>query len=260
MNNRPNVPIKLYSLLVLMLLVILVTGVCGIRELNTLNEINETIYTNHSSISENQFRTSEDIYRQAKRNSYLFLSISFAFSILLGGYVIKNVRHLIKSLKLINKQILQREIRLQEMMNYAGDSIFTTNAAYQITAMNDRACKLLGYSREELQGMKIVELMTTDHQKTFASRIKIIDTEGGSLHERIFKKKDGSLVETEVNVRPIEGIGYISIIRDITERKLTEIKILESEERYTSIISVSNTEGGNIMVILIIYGVVLNIF
>lgn len=243
MNTKPNIPIKLYFLLVLILLVILVTGIYGIRELNTLNQITETIYAEHFKISEEEFRISEESYHQAKRNSYIFLFLSFGFSILLGGYLIKNVRHLIKSLKLTNKQIIEREIRFQELMKYAGDSIFMTDTKYQITAMNDSACELLGYSREELLKKKIVELMTAEQQKTFASRVKIIDAEGGSLHERTFIKKDGSLVETEVNVRSIKGIGYISVIRDITDRKETEIKILESEERYTSIISVSNTGG-----------------
>lgn len=243
MNIKPNIPIKLYSLLVLMLLVILVTGIYGIRELNTLNQITEKIYANHMKISEKEFRTSEHIYHQAKRNSYIFLFLSLSFSILLGGFVIKNVRHLIKSLKLSNKQIMQREIRFQELMKYTGDSIFMTDTTYQITAMNDSACKLLGYSREELLKMKISELMPVDQQKTFASRVKIINADGGSIHERTFVKKDGSFVETEANVRKIEGIGYISVIRDITERKETEIKILENEERYKSIISVSNTGG-----------------
>ncbi|WP_177169160.1 PAS domain S-box protein [Flavobacterium terrigena] len=138
---------------------------------------------------------------------------------------------------------MQSEVKFQELMKYAGDSIFMTNLNFQIIAMNESACELLGYSKEELQHMKIVELMTKEEQKTFASRIKIINTEGGSVHERAFVKKDGSLVETEVNVRAIKGIGYISVIRDITERKETEIKIRESEERYKSIISVSKTGG-----------------
>ena len=243
MNTKPNIPIKLYFLLVLLLLVIVTTGIYGIRELNTLNQITETILADHTKISETEFKTTEAIYHQAKRNSYIFLFLSLSFSILLGGYVIKNVRHLIKSLRLTNKQIMQREIRFQELMKYAGDSIFTTDTTYHITDLNDSACELLGYSREELLKMKIFELMTRNDQETFVARKKLVDAEGGSLHERTFIKKDGTLVETEVNVRPIKGIGYISVFRDITDRKKTEIKILEDEERYKSIISVSNTGG-----------------
>lgn len=243
MSVKLNIPIKLYFFLVLMLVLILTTGILGIHELNTLNQITESIYINHGKISEEQFEISENIYRQAKTNSYIFLFLSLSFSILLCGFVIKNIRHLIKRLKLTNKLIMQREIRFQELMKHTGDSIFMTDTSYQITAMNDSACELLNYSKEELLKMRISELIPADQQKTFMSDVKIINTEDGSIHERIFVKKDGSLVETETNMRKIENIGYIYVIRDITERKETEIKILENEERYKSIISVSNTGG-----------------
>ncbi|MDE3144967.1 MAG: PAS domain S-box protein, partial [Bacteroidota bacterium] len=68
--------------------------------------------------------------------------------------------------------------------------------------------------------------------KSFPLKIEIIKKEGGSLHERKIKRKDGTIAETEVNVRLLENIGYISIIRDITERKKAEHAIKESEEKY----------------------------
>lgn len=243
MSAKRNIPIKLYFLLILMLVVILVTRIYGISELNKLNQITENLFAEHTKISEEQFRKSEQIYREAKRNSYIFLSLSLAFFILFAVYIIKKVKKLIKNLRLTNNQIKQSEVKFQELMKYAGDAIFMTNSNYQITAVNESACKLLNYSEEELLYKKVSDLMTEEDQNKFASRVKIVDMQGGSLHERIFVKKDGNLVETEVNVRPIKGIGYISMIRDITERKETEIKFRESEERYKSIISVSKTGG-----------------
>ncbi|WP_300565447.1 PAS domain-containing sensor histidine kinase [Flavobacterium sp.] len=243
MVMRLNISIKLYLLLVLMLVVILITGIYGIRELNTLNQITEKTYAEHISISEEQFKISEEIYLKAKRNSYIFLSLSLSLFILMGIYIIRNIRYLLQKLKLTKDKAIQSEVKFQELMKYAGDSIFMTDATYQITAMNDSACQLLGYSRDELQNMKIHELMTAEDQQTFETKIKKIQKDGGSLHERTFRRKDGSFVDTEVNVRHIEGIGYISVIRDITERKEAEIKIRENDERYKSIISVSNTGG-----------------
>jgi PAS domain S-box-containing protein len=243
MAIKLNIPIKLYFLLVLMLVVILVTGVYGISELNMLNQITETIYADHIRISEEQFRISEEVYLKAKRNSYLFLSLSLTLCFLLVFFVIKNVRSLTKKLNLSNDKFLQSEGKFHELIKYAGDTVFITDHTYQINAANDSACNLLKYSREELQNMKIYELMTAGDQKTFATKVKKINEEGGSLHERTLIRKDGSFVETEVNVRPIEGVGYISVIRDITERKEAEIKIRETEERYKSIITVSKTGG-----------------
>ncbi|MES2812256.1 MAG: PAS domain S-box protein [Bacteroidota bacterium] len=241
MATRLDIPLKMYFLLVLMLALILITGVYAIRELDILNHINEKTYAKHTQISEEQFRISEEIYQQAKRNTYLFLSLSVCFFILSGVYIIKKVRHLIHKLKLTHDKAIQSEVKFRELMKYAGDAIFMTNESYQITEINHSACRLLRYSREELKNMKISELMTADDQETFTSKIKKIQRDGGSLHERTLVRKDGSFVDTEVNVRHVEGMGYISVIRDITERKETEIKIRENEERYKSIINVSNT-------------------
>ncbi|MGX7668896.1 PAS domain S-box protein [Flavobacterium pedocola] len=243
MGIRSNTSIMLYLLLALMSVVILSTGIYGISELKLLNHIAETMYADPVRVSEEKIKASQETYREAKRNSYLLLTVSLTFSVLLAAYIIRNVRQLIKSLKQTNNLVQQSEGKFQELMKYAGDAIFMTDAAYSIIEMNDSACKLVAYSREELQKKKIFELMTPEDQSTFASRVKIIDTEGGSLHERILIKKDGSFVATEVNVRPVEGMGYIAIIRDITERKEAENKIRENEERYRSIISVSNTGG-----------------
>lgn len=137
--------------------------------------------------------------------------------------------------------IIHSEGKFQDLIKYAGDSIIITDSTYHITLVNESAGRLLNYTAEEFQEMKIYELMTADDQKSFAAKVKIVDTVGGSLHERKLVRKDGSLVATEVNVRPIQGDGYIAIIRDITERKEAEIRFRESEERYKSIIKVSNT-------------------
>ena len=150
-------------------------------------------------------------------------------------------RNLFSNFGLSNKKVTQSEAKFQAFIKYAGDAIFMIDPAYRITEANDSACKLLNYTDKELQRMKIYELMTADEQQAFASRSEIIEKEGGSLHERKLKRKDGSIILTEVNVRPIEGIGYITIIRDITERKKTEAEILERESLLTALFD--NIEG-----------------
>src|SRR5882672_10007839 len=103
-----------------------------------------------------------------------------------------SLRNLIRGLRLSNNKITQSEAKFQAFIKYAGDSIFIVDPTYRVTEMNESACKLLNYSSEELHNMKIYELMTEDDHESFVDRTKIIDKEGGSLHERKLKRKDGS--------------------------------------------------------------------
>lgn len=59
-------------------------------------------------------------------------------------------------------------------------------------------------------------------------------------YHRVFRRKDGSLVDTEINVELVrdsrgEPLHVISIVRDITERQRSAAALKESEERYRSV-------------------------
>jgi PAS domain S-box-containing protein len=143
------------------------------------------------------------------------------------------------------KKLKEAEAKINALINYAGDAIFMIDEKFRIIEVNKSACDLLNYSGEELQSMKMYELMTGDDQKTFVTRIKIIDEKGGSVHERKLKRKDGSFVDTEANVCAVEGVGYLAIIREITERKSAEAKIKERESQLTAFFE--NIEGAAAM-------------
>ncbi len=122
---------------------------------------------------------------------------------------------------------------------YAGDAIFMISPSFQIIEVNNTASKLLGYSNEEFQQMKIHDLFPADELLSFVERTRAISKEGSLLHERKLTRKDGSLVHTEVNVRAVEGVGYISIFRDITERKKAEAAFKESELKFKNLVEKS---------------------
>jgi len=109
--------------------------------------------------------------------------------------------------------------------------------------VNDLACEILGYSREELTAKSVIEVTDPDDQAaTHAALERVLNGESADyVVERRFVRKDGSTVYVTVDVkgfRETDGsIPYVvSTIQDITARKQAELALAESEHRFRSIV------------------------
>ena len=101
--------------------------------------------------------------------------------------------------------------------------------------VNEIAVERYGYTREELLKMSPAELNDPEAFPTLPETVGVLKTEGHNFFEIIHIKKDGTKFPVEVNARLIDYEGrtlVISIVRDITERKLTEEVLNETEEMY----------------------------
>lgn len=102
--------------------------------------------------------------------------------------------------------------------------------------VNDAACALLGYSREELLSMKVQDVETKESPEDIADHIRHVIETGYDRFETRHRRKDGSIIDTEVSVKfiDIKGGQFYAFIRDITERRRAEerkIARLIEEER-----------------------------
>jgi PAS domain S-box-containing protein len=172
------------------------------------------------------------LFASATKKIFVLILLSLLFSGLLAFYIIGNTREFIEKLKFSNFRIKQAEEKYRTFIRHAADAIFILNQDLQITEVNESAGKLLGYLPEELCKMSIPDLIAPEEFSVFENQLEFLKKAGSSLHERKFVKKDGSVLETEVNVRALEGIGYITIMRDITERNKAIVAVRESEEKY----------------------------
>ena len=103
---------------------------------------------------------------------------------------------------------------------------------------NDRFCEMLGYAREELVGQLITKCLAfPDDVATVRSKIELRQRGISDRYEVRFRRKDGSVIWVEIGGAPdvdAEGnvIGSIGVYNDITERRLAQEALRESEERY----------------------------
>ena len=124
------------------------------------------------------------------------------------------------------------------ILKYANDIIFLTDRNLTIIEANDRAFEAYQRERNELIGMSLSKIRAPGSVKDLENESRILDEKGYATYETVHVRKDGSLMPLEISARKveIEGVKYFqSICRDITERKLSEETLKESEERFRKI-------------------------
>jgi PAS domain S-box-containing protein len=125
-----------------------------------------------------------------------------------------------------------------------------------IKQVNDQFCELVGYTREELLNKSARMVYPTDEDYEFVGKEKYaqIDSSGSGSVETRFKRKDGKIINVILSSalmdpdQPSAGATFTAL--DITERKIAEQKLKESEVKYRHLFETSpyfiglvNSEG-----------------
>jgi PAS domain S-box-containing protein len=140
--------------------------------------------------------------------------------------------------------LAQMEGRYRGLLEAAPDAMVVVNVAGEIVLLNVRAEKEFGYSRDELVGQKVKNIIP----EGFAERIIADGTRSaaealaqqiGMGIELIGRRKDGSEFPIELMLSPLEsaeGILVTAAIRDISVRKGAETHLAQMEGRYRGLL------------------------
>lgn len=142
------------------------------------------------------------------------------------------------------KNLEQSRQNFQNIFEYANDPIFIMDpATKKIVHVNEQAIKLLGYSAEELLELNLLELRPEEERERSMAQFKAFMRARHAVFESALQHKNGSVIPVEVSARIIQYDGHdvvLSFTRDISERKEKEKKIIESEQRYRTLINTMN--------------------
>ena len=122
----------------------------------------------------------------------------------------------------------------------AQDAVLWIDAEGHIHRVNNAACRLFGYSREELLGSEVYTLLPNETETSWRKRWESIKQNKSITFERRQQKKDGQWISVEVraNFTEHEGKQYIcSFLRDITAWKQAEQKLHESQRTLSTLIN-----------------------
>jgi PAS domain S-box-containing protein len=121
------------------------------------------------------------------------------------------------------------------IMKHANDIIFLFDRDLAIVEANDKALEVYKYRKEELIGQSGRMLRAPEASGSIDHDLRELDKIGYSTYETTHIRKDNSTFPIEISARKLEiegAVFYQSISRDITERKLGEETLRESEEKF----------------------------
>lgn len=137
------------------------------------------------------------------------------------------------------KALRESEHRYRTLFENASDAIFIYDLEKNFIQINRVACDRLGYSREELLQMTILDINSSEFHEKISSDIDQLQNTGDlqnenfTIFETVHLKKDGTKIPVEVNTRIIEYDNQPVVLctaRDITDRKKAEERIKASLE------------------------------
>jgi len=136
--------------------------------------------------------------------------------------------------------------QFKSIIDTALDGIITINSKGIILAANNMIAKVFGYSIEELMGQNVSLLMGSElarhHDQYLADYLETGQTKIiGKGREVKAKHRDGHVFDIHLSVvelKPQSSGGepiFSGIIRDLTDTKQEQIKLLESEKKYKTL-------------------------
>ncbi len=150
--------------------------------------------------------------------------------------------------KAAEKHLAQMEGRYRGLLEAAPDAMVVVNQAGEIVLLNVQAEKQFGYSRDELIGQKVKNIIPEGFaERIIADALRSVEDalaqQIGTGIELIGRRKDGSGFPIEIMLSPLEsaeGILVTAAVRDITTRKTAEAHLLDKVEELNR----SNVELG----------------
>jgi PAS domain S-box-containing protein len=147
----------------------------------------------------------------------------------------------------IGNPIIQRleesERKYRGIFESAVDMLFLIDSEGAILDANPAACSAHGFSREELLGRAIKEIVSPEGRSLVDSATEMLGTGSTVSVEATHVRKDGSTFNVEVRLSPTLHLAQkaaLAVVRDTTERKQAEEALQKSEEKYRSLFDYAN--------------------
>jgi PAS domain S-box-containing protein len=128
--------------------------------------------------------------------------------------------------KLAETDLKGKEAQYRGVFDAAGEGLIIADLDGAILEANPEACRIYGYSHEELTKIRVTDFMHPDSRHLFSTHVEQTSVSPmGLAVETVNLRKDGTPIQVEVRSTEFQYNGakhLLAIVRDITARKRAE--------------------------------------
>lgn len=173
-------------------------------------------------ISEYRFKRQDGEYRTIYDRCYISRDEKGSPVLLTGSMMDITER------KKVEEALYASEENYRTLVEQATDGIFIADLTGKFIVVNRAGCQLSQYSMNELSDMTIYDLALPEELKEMPFKFDEVMSSEGGRSERKMRKKDGSIIDIEINAKILSNGKFLAFVRDITQRKKAEKDLKDS--------------------------------
>jgi len=139
----------------------------------------------------------------------------------------------------VNAAIKKSEEKYRSYIDNAPDGVFVADETGRYIEVNEAACKITGYSSNELLKMSNSDILPKESLEDGLAQFRKAVQPGASNSDLFFRHKNGTTRWCTLNAVKLSETRFLGFIRDINERKITEQSLKVSEEKYKTLLNAS---------------------
>lgn len=142
----------------------------------------------------------------------------------------------------INTQLIDSEARYRVLFEANPEPMWVFDREdFRFTAVNEATVRMLGYSREELLGMSVLDIRSEEERVRFIERYPGLrdGNTKGRMGVWSYLRKDGSQLHAEVHAHPFEYLGrpaYLALVLDISAKYEAEAALEQKQQAFQQLL------------------------